>query len=566
MNSMLNKFSFTTILTKNLKWFENQQNSILSAATIIAAANIASAFFGLIRQHVLVAFFFKQDSGRMLEAFSVAFQIPDTMFQLIVIGSLSAAFIPLFMKQKKESEEAAFRMSSVVLNILAAIFVIIGAFVFVYAEPITRYRTGMNFTTEQVHATAQLTRIMLVAQLFFVVSSIFGAILQSYQRFIVPSIAPILYNVGIVAGVYFLSNDFGIYAAGIGVALGAGTHMLVQAPFAFKYGFKFRPTFSLKTPGVKELFRMMPPRVLSIGIEEIKNLSLGFFATTVGNLSFWVMQVTFTLMTIPIRLFGTPIGQASLPFLSDESQGKDTERFRELVVQSLHYISFLALPASVILLILRIPIVRLAIGAKEVPWATTLTIGRTVAIIAISITAQAMVQLLLRAFYALKDTKTPFYITLITVAFYLAGCSLIVYFTEMRLYGLALMTTIAAFIELGFFLFFLNRKIKGIIGATFFIPQAKICIASFLMAVFLYLPFRILDELVFDTTRTIELIGLTITTGTIGMIVYFYFAALFDIKELAIFNTISQVFMKNKQEPARTSEVAVETHVEDGSV
>lgn len=563
---MLNTFSLTSILAKNLKWFENQQNSILSAATIIAAANIASALFGLIRQHVLVAFFFKQDAGQMLEAFSVAFQIPDTMFQLIVIGSLSAAFIPLFMKQKKESEETAFKMSSVVLNILLATFVILGLIVFAFAEPITRYRTGLSFTNEQVYATAQLTRIMLVAQLFFVISSVFGAILQSYQRFIIPSIAPILYNVGIVGGVYFFSKDFGIYAAGIGVALGAFVHMLIQAPFVFKYGFKFRFSFSLNTPGVKELFKMMPPRLFSIGIEEIQNLSLGFFATTVGNLSFWVMQVTFTLMTIPIRLFGTPIGQASLPFLSDESQGNDTERFRELVVQSLHYISFLALPASIMLLILRIPIVRLAIGAKDVPWATTLTIGRTVAIIAISITAQAMVQLLLRAFYALKDTKTPFYITLITVVFYLGGCSLIVYFTHMRLYGLALMTTLSAFLELGLFLLFLNRKIKGIIGMTFFIPQAKILIASFLMAVFLYLPFRILDELIFDTTHTIELIGLTITTGTIGMIVYFYFATLFDIKELALFQTVTRVFMGNTRKPARTSEVAIETHVEDSSV
>ncbi len=563
---MLKKFSLTSILSKNLKWFEHQQNSILSAATIIAAANIASALFGLIRQHVLVAYFFKESSGQMLEAFSVAFQIPDTMFQLIVIGSLSAAFIPLFMKQKKDSEEAAFKMSAVVLNILVATFVAVGLVVFIAAEPITQYRTGAGFSPEQVHVTAQLTRIMLVAQLLFVVSSIFGAVLQSYQRFIIPSIAPILYNVGIIIGVYFLSDHFGIYAAGIGVALGAGIHMLIQAPFVFKYGFRFSRSFSLKTPGVRELFRMMPPRLLSIGINEIQNLSLGFFATTVGNLSFWVMQVTFTLMTIPIRLFGTPIGQASLPFLSDESQERDSVRFKELVLQSLHYISFLALPASVMLLILRIPIVRLAIGAKEVPWATTLTIGKSVAIIALSIAAQAMVQLLMRAFYALRDTKTPFYITVITVLFYLVGCSAIVYFSEWRLYGLALMTTLSAFLELGLFLYYLDIKIPGILGPAFFIPQGKILLASFMMAVFLYLPFRILDELVFDTSRTIELIGLTISTGTIGMVVYFYFATLFEIKELSIFETILNVFMGSSRKVARTPEVAVETHVEDGSV
>ncbi len=559
MRTIQGVIKLPTLFSNNTKWLEQQQTSILSAAAIISVASIVSAFSGLLIKRVLIAHFFDTiASQEALEAFWVAFQIPDMMFQLIVLGALSAAFIPIFTSKKKTDPEEAFIMSSIMMNVLLAIFFFFFVIVFIFARQITILRTGVQFTPEQITIVTNLTRIMLFAQFFFAISNFMTGILQSFQRFILPAFAPVFYNIGILIGVYLLSDHFGIYAAGIGVVIGAALHMAVQFPLVLKLGFKYRFSFNLRYHGIREFFKLMPPRVFSIGANEIRKLVLGFFATSLGNLSFFTMQLALTLMAIPIRFFGVPISQASLPFLSEESSTHDYQKFKGLVLQSLHQIAFLTLPASVLLLILRVPVVRLIFGTFNFPWSATVTTSRLVAIIAISIPAQALVQLLIRAFYALKDTKTPLYIAVGDVILYVAMTAGFVYFTNLGVYGIAIATTITALIELFLFLLLLNRKITGFASQDFLIPQLKILVAGFFMAVFLYLPFRILDEVIFDTTRTIELIALTITTSTIGMLVYIYFAMLFDIKELTILTKLIYTFDKWRGTLAKSKEVLIE--------
>lgn len=560
-------FKLSRLFGSNTKWLESKQNSILSAAFIITIANVISSISGLIRERFLISSFFHTESSQLsYEAFQVAFQIPDMLFQLIVLGALSAAFIPIFTVMKKKNSQEALTMSAVVMNLLLLVFFVVGLVVFIYAEPITSWRTGSQFTAEQVLIAVNLTRLMLFAQLFFAISNFLTGILQSYQRFIIPAIAPIFYNLGILLGVYLFSDRFGIYSAGIGVIIGAFSHMILQLPLAFKLGFRFKFLFSINYPGVKKLFKLMPPRLLTIGVTELQNLSLGFFATSLGNLSFVIVRLALRLMTIPIRLFGVPISQASLPFLSKESGDHDHRRFSQLVLQSLHQIAFFAMPASILLLILRVPIVRLIFGAQNFPWKTTVITGKVVAIIAVSIAAQAMVQLLIRAFHALKDTKTPLLITIATVVVYLVISASLVFATNFGIYGLAIATSVSAFVELLLFIFFLHKKIGHFTTKYFWLPQVKMIVSSFLMAVFLYLPFRILDELVFDTSRTLELLLLTTVTGTIGMLVYVYFSALFEVRELKYFTGIFEKFGKWRQPLRDTGEVFMETSVEGDEV
>lgn len=559
---------FFSNFTGNGNWLEKQQNSILSAAAVITVANVFSSLSGLIRERILISEFFSTPASQQAyEAFQVAFQIPDMMFQLIILGGVSAAFIPVFTHLKKsQDEQTAFGMTSTTMTILLLVFMIVSVVVAYFAYPITALRTGHEFTEAQINITATLTQIMLVAQLFFAVSNFLTGMLQAYQRFIIPAVAPVLYNLGILIGVFLFSSQLGIYSAGVGVIIGAFIHMIIQLPLAAKLGFRFKPSLSLSFPGVKQFFALMPARLLTISITELQNLSLGFFATSLGNLSFVVVRLALRLMTIPIRLFGVPISQASLPFLSAESTSENLSRFTGLVTKSLHQIAFLAYPASVLLLILRVPFVRLIFGTHNFPWSTTLTTGRVVAIIAISIGAQAMVQLLIRAFHALKDTRTPFFITLITAGFYLFSSWYFVFQTPWGVMGIAISTSVAAFIELILCILLLNLKLPKLVSSTFWVPQIKMLSASFFMAVFLYLPFKILDELVFNTTKTIELIGLTITTGTVGILVYIYFSALFEVKELKLFNELFTKFGPWRKSLERAKEVLVETSVEGDEI
>lgn len=559
---------FFSNFTGNGNWLEKQQNSILSAAAVITVANVLSSLSGLIRERLLISQFFSTIvSQQAYEAFQVAFQIPDMMFQLIILGAVSAAFIPVFTQLKRDHDEkTALQMSSTTMTILLLIFLVASIVVAFFAHPITAWRTGHEFTAEQVNITANLTQIMLIAQLFFAVSNFLTGMLQAYQRFIIPAIAPVLYNLGILIGVFLFSSQLGIYSAGVGVIIGAFIHMVIQLPLALKLGFRFKPSLSLSFPGVKQFFTMMPARLLTISVTELQNLSLGFFATSLGNLSFVVIRLALRLMTIPIRLFGVPIGQASLPFLSAQSGNKNLSGFTSLVTKSLHQIAFFAYPASVLLLILRIPFVRLIFGAHNFPWETTIITGKVVAIVSVSIGAQAMVQLLVRAFHALKDTRTPFFITLGTTVFYLLSSWYFVFQTNWGITGIAISTALAAFIELILCVMLLKNKLPKFTKSALWLPQIKILTASFFMAVFLYLPFKILDELVFNTSKVVELIGLTITTGTIGLLVYIYFSALFEVKELKLFADLITKFGPWRKLLEKTREVIVETSVEGDEI
>ncbi len=543
---MIARISLPKILVLNGAWLERKQESILSAALIITVANIVSSLFGLLRDRVLITYFFDTLPMRQsLEAFQLAFQIPDTLFQLIVLGALSAAFIPIFAKLKKQDTASAFQLSSIVMNVLLGVFLVASVIVFIWAEPLTIWRTGPGFTPSQIAIAVKLTRIMLLAQMCFAVSNILSGILQSFQRFILPAITPVVYNLAIILGVIAFSHQFGIYSAGIGVVIGAFLHMLIQVPLAYKLGFRFTLSFNLKFPGVKDLFMLMPPRFLTYGLTQLQDLSLGFFATSLGNLSFLILTLGIRLMAIPIRLFGVPIGQASLAFLAEEAEDA-THRFKTLLIQSMNQVSFLALPASVLLLILRVPIVRLVFGAHNLPWETTLATGRVVAILALSVAAQAMTQLLIRGFHALKDTATPLLITSLVTSFYVFLCSAVIYLTDLGILGLAIVIGLTGLIEAVLLLVLLNHKVAGLLTKDLLIPQAKILLCGFLMAIFLYLPFRILDELVFHTSKTIELVGLTLTTATIGSLVYLYFALLLDVKEL---NLVSKAISTAKAWP-----------------
>lgn len=566
---MLKRVEIPSYLKPKLSWLEKQQTSILSAAAIITAANVLSAITALFRQRILTDLFFDTQTGRQqLEAFLIAFQIPDMLFQLLVIGSVSAAFIPVYTHVKKKyGEKISFSLVNVLLTILLSVFVGISLVIALFSLPITQLRTGAGYTPEQVLLTADLTRWLLIAQLFFLVSSVHAALLQSYQRFIIPALSPILYNLGIIIGSLTLTHSFGIYGAVIGVCAGAFLHMIIQLPFSAKIGYRFKIDFNWRTPGFSKLILLMPPRVLTLATGELQSLLLTFFTTNLSSLSYLIIRYALIIITLPIRLFGVPIGQASLPFLSDQSDPNERHIFVELLTKSLNQVAFFAMPAAILLIILRVPIVRIVFGTPNFPWESTLQLAQLVGIIAISVTAQSMAQIVIRAFFALKDTATPLLISTVDLTIFAIGGAFISFFApEKGLVGLAWVISVMAFLELALLLLFLHKKIGHILSYDFLLNQGKIISASFFMAIFLYLPFRIFDLYVFNTSRTLELIILTISTTTIGMLVYIYFAHLLAVPELVVVQKIFHAFNKKTGSALPATTEVVSQPVESDSV
>jgi putative peptidoglycan lipid II flippase len=346
----------------------------------------------------------------------------------------------------------------------------------------------------------------------------------------------------------------GIFGPALGVVIGAFTHFVIQLPLAKKLGFRYSLNVDTHHPGVKEIFTLMGPRTFAVSVNQIQLFAMVFFATHLGTNSLTIVTLAQYLMAFPIRIFGAPIGQASLPFLSKESNDQNDKKFAHLLMSSLNQIAFFALPASVLLLILRIPIVRLAYGAKEFPWPATLLTGRVVAILSLSVAAQAMTHVLMRAFYAKHDTRAPLYASLCSVATFLGVSYWSVFQSNWGLIGVATAISLAAWIEIVVLVLFLQKKVP-FLSASSLVPIGKMLLASFLMAVSLWLPFRTLDQLIFDTTRTVELLGLTISVTTIGMLTYLFFASLLNIEELVLIKKAAKFLALWKKPLSQSPEV-----------
>ncbi len=517
-------------IIKNSKHiFSLQHNSILSGAFVIGLSYLLSAILGLIRNRLLASHFFGGLESH-LDVYFAAFVVPDSVFQLIVVGALSAAFIPVLSSYLKKGQKEANNFSNATLNSLLFTVTVLLIIIFIFAVPVSRFIA--NFTPRQTLLMARLMRIMLVSQIFFTISSFFTGIIQTHRRFLIPAIAPLFYNVGIIAGILILAPKYGIYGPAIGVLVGSFMHMIIQFPLGFSLGYKYKPFLNFKHHGVKKIGRLMLPRSASLAVTQFERWVSVNIVSLLSAGSLAIFNFARQLYTMPITLFGVSLGQASFPTLSDQSSKKDYKSFRSTLNQSLLQIFFFSLPASALLLTLRIPIVRLAFGAKAFPWQATLTTGRALAFFALSIAPQATTHILVRAFYALQNTKTPLIISTITLIIASAlGYSLAIPL-NIGVPGLALAITVANLVS-AFLLFHLLQKEIG--SLHIYKPLGKMIIVSFATAVFLWAPMRLLDQLVFDTTRTLPLLALTFTASVFGMAVYLGLSYLLRIEQLQSF-------------------------------
>lgn len=522
-------------LKSSQKILERQNNSILSAASVITAAVMISSLLGFVRTRLLVSYFYERytwlPAGADLDAYWVSFQIPDFVFQLLVIGALSAAFIPVFTKYLKNNTDEAYQVANSMINLVIILFLLVSGLIFLWAHPLVELLTGSGFSPERVDLAVKLMRFMLAAQVFFAVSSFITGILQSHQRFLIPALSPIAYNLGIIFGVVVLGPWFGIYGAAVGVVLGALVHLLVQLPLALRVGYRYRPVINWRHRGVREMITLTLPRTMALAVDQLESFLVTFLATTIPGAGVMVIvTLAQQLMKAPVRIFGVPIGQASLPFLSKDSAHNRKKEFQQTLTNSLLQIFYLVLPAAALLLVLRIPLVRILYGAKDFPWESTLATGRMVAILSVAVVAHSGIQLLNRAFYALHDTKLPFGAMTVSLIISSLFAWVSVLYWDWGVIGIAIGLSLGPVVQLLILLVAISRRIQGIIWTKFVLDLFKMILAAAAMAIFLWVPMRFLDHIL-DTTRTLNLVWLTIATTGVGGIIYLWLSQLLVIEQ-----------------------------------
>jgi putative peptidoglycan lipid II flippase len=279
----------------------------------------------------------------------------------------------------------------------------------------------------------------------------------------------------------------------------------------------------------------MWPRTLSIGIFQlgtIVTVTLVSFLPNPGR-NYVIFDYAQTLAFAPVVLFGQAIAQAAFPVLSQERER--LEDFKTTFITSLNQMLYLVLPISVLFLVLRIPIVRLIYGAAQFDWAATVLTGTTLAFFSISIFAQSLVYLVSRGFYALHDTKTPLIIGALTTGFMIFLGALFIFIYHYGIESIAIAYSIGSIINIFVLFIFLDRKTGGFKKISLMISLAKITLATIFTGFALYIPIKLLDQLVFDTTKTINLILLTGISSFAGLSLYLFLTWLFNVKEATMF-------------------------------
>lgn len=515
---------------KGLSLLLRRQTSILSAAFVIMATVIFSQILGLIRQRLLASIF---GASNTLGVYLASNRLPDLLFQLVIAGALSSAFIPVFSDLLiKGKEKEAHRMASTLLVMGSVVFFFFALFLFIFAPFFLQMiNVGSGFTASQMELMVSLTRIIIVSQILFIVGTFFSVLLQSYNHFFIPGIAAALYNLGTIIGIVVLAPMVGIFAPAYGTILGSLLFILFQLPMIRRVGFVFSPSFRFQTEGVSAVAKLMWPRTLSLAVFQmgtIATVALFSFLSSSGR-NYVVFDYAQTLAYAPVGLLGQTIAQATFPVLSREREKLAV--FKTTFLTSFTQMLYLVLPVSALLLVLRIPVVRLVFGTGQFDWAATVLTGRTLAFFSISIFAQALIYLISRAFYALHDTKAPLFIGSATTVLMLGLGAFFVLTYDFGVESIAFAYSIASIINMVVLFVFLDRKIGGFDKRVFFIPTIKIIVASLLTGFALYIPIKLFDQLVFDTTKTVNLLLLTGISSIAGLAIYVLTTWFLNVKE-----------------------------------
>ncbi|OGY26583.1 MAG: hypothetical protein A2Z11_00130 [Candidatus Woykebacteria bacterium RBG_16_43_9] len=531
-------------LTNSSAFLFKRQTTIMSAATIMMVLVLASSVLGLVRNRFLAHFFPVDQIG----AYAAAFVLPDLVSSILITGILSVAFIPVFTTYlNNRQEKEAWKIASSVLNASLLFYLVLAVIIFIFVRPITEKFVVPGFSPEKITLTTRLTSAILFAQILLIIGSFFTSILQSFHRFIIPALAPVLYNVGIIIGILWLRPFFGFMGVAWGVLLGALFHMLIQFVLVRRFGFNYKFELRIKDKGVTEIIKLSLPRAIGVGFARIEWWVSIYLSSLLvaGSTQVGVLRFAADIQNFPISIFGITFATAALPTLSASWANRRVTDFKATFLSTLHQMLYLTVPLSVLFMVLRIPVVRIMYGSGFFDWSSTVATAVTTSYFAIGIFAQVGFLLLIRAFYALHDAATPLKIALASLIFHAGVSSFFVFvvakYVAIPVSFLGLASSFTGIFSFVILLYFLDKKVGGFDKKMLFIPAGKIFFSAALMGVLLYVPLhfkfggRYLIDFIIDTTRVFNLLVLTGAAFIFGALVYVWLTWWLQSAELKSF-------------------------------
>ena len=393
------------------RFFNSQTKTINGAAGILAITALNSRLLGLVRDRLLASTF---GAGSDLDVYFAAFRIPDFIYNILIAGGVIVAFLPLFSEYFLKDKKEALDFANNVLNLFFVFLVLISLGISVFAPIFVKIITP-GFSPQQISLTVLLTRILFLSPILLGLSSIFSGVLQYFNKFLAYSLAPVLYNLGIIVGIIFLAPASGILGVTLGVILGAFLHMAIQIPSAIGSGFCYKPIFNLKDPKIKKVFSLMIPRTLGVAAPQINLMVVTAIASGLPAGAISIFTFANNLQQFPLGLIGIPFAIAAFPALSQDWAAQKKDEFIEKFSLTFRKILYLIIPISFLIFILKNQIVEIILRTGRFGEDAAKMAAASLGLFALGIFATCLIPLIFRAFFALQDTKTPTIIAIIAV-------------------------------------------------------------------------------------------------------------------------------------------------------
>lgn len=449
---------------------------IAVASLILISFTFASRLLGVVRDAVISG---KFGQNFQSDIYNAAFMIPDLLFFLIAGGALSSAFIPVFTEKITNGQEReawhVFSVVASVMTLIVTLFILIGM---AFTEPLVRM-LNFGFSDLKVEATVPLTRIVLPSQLCFFLGGLLMGTQYARNRFLIPAIGPLIYNLGIILGGLLLGGRIGVAGLCWGALGGAIVgNFGLQWWAVWRSGMQFHPSLDWKHPDVMKVWKLMLPVILGLALPQVSIIVNRMFATTLGDGPLSAISNANRLMQVPLGIFAQTMGIAIFPTLSAMAARKEWSELRSTASTGIRFILFLTLPSSLFIIVLSRPIVALLLQHGKFLPGDTLITATALIFYSIGIFAWSAQAVLSRAFYAMQDSRTPVIIGTGVTLLFIPLNWLLMTPLGMGYAGLALATTIAASLHMFLTLMVLRRRLNGIEGGRLMVSTGKTLLAS----------------------------------------------------------------------------------------
>jgi putative peptidoglycan lipid II flippase len=438
---------------------------------------VLSRVTGLLREVIIGNQF---GTSAEYDAYLAAFRVPDILFQLVAGGALGSAFIPTFAEYwAKDDPRGAWQLFSRTLNLVVLILIGLAGAAAIWAEPLVRM-IAPGFDPPQQQLTATLMRGMLVSTVIFGASGLIMGALNALQHFLMPAFAPVLYNLAIILGAWILGPRWGVYGLVVGAVSGAAAHLLVQLPALWQQRARYTVELSLSDPGVREVMRLMGPRILGLLFVQLHFLVNTILASrlTTGSLS--ALNYAWLLMLLPLGIFAQAIATVIFPTFATQVATRQRDQMRASFSLILRLVIFLTLPAAVGLWVLDVPLVRMLFEHGEFDPLSTELVTFALHFYALGLISHAIVEIGVRVFYALHDTWTPVLVGVGAMALNVLLSLLLV--GALQHGGLALANSAATTVEMLLLLALLKRRMGGLEAGALLRSVARSGVSAALMA------------------------------------------------------------------------------------